>query len=90
MICYGLGNLSFSTGHGGRKHENWIGLVVELALGERSERTFKLRFVRHNDADETVFRHPADETGTLADLTARSAKLATKLMPNGDCVEIAL
>jgi poly-gamma-glutamate capsule biosynthesis protein CapA/YwtB (metallophosphatase superfamily) len=88
-ICYGLGNLSFTTGHGGRKHENWIGLVVELVLGERGERTFKLRFVRHNDADETVFRRPADETDTLADLTARSAKLGTKLIPDGDRVEIA-
>ena len=89
-ICYGLGNLSFTTGHGGRKHESWIGLVIELVLGERSERTFTLRFVRHNDANETVFRLPADENGTLADLTARSAKLGAKLVSDGDCIHIAL
>jgi hypothetical protein len=89
-ICYGVGNLSFTTGHGGRKHEDWIGLVVELALGQGAERAFKLRFVRHNAANETVFCRPADEADTLADLTARSGKLGTKLIADGDRIAIAL
>src|SRR5712671_1252229 len=30
-IFYGLGNLSFHTGHGGRQHGDWIGTVVRAA-----------------------------------------------------------
>lgn len=28
-IFYGLGSLSFHTGHGGRAHGNWIGIMVQ-------------------------------------------------------------
>jgi poly-gamma-glutamate capsule biosynthesis protein CapA/YwtB (metallophosphatase superfamily) len=89
-ICYGLGNLSFGTGHGGRKHENWIGMVVELACERDRITTFDLRFVRHNDANETIYRRLADEADALAELSARSKKLGTTLTPQGDRLRIAL
>lgn len=89
-ICYGLGNLSFNTGHGGRKHADWIGMVVELAFERAEIATFDLRFVRHNDANETIFRRLADEAEALADLTIRSKKLGTTLTPEGDRVRIVL
>ena len=31
-IYYGLGNLCFKTGHLGRRHENWIGIVAEVSF----------------------------------------------------------
>src|SRR5271165_6747595 len=60
-VCYGLGNLSFNTGHGGRKHADWIGMVVEFVFERPGVATFDLRFVRHNDANETIFPRLADE-----------------------------
>jgi poly-gamma-glutamate capsule biosynthesis protein CapA/YwtB (metallophosphatase superfamily) len=89
-ICYGLGNLSFNTGHGGRKHADWIGMVVELAFERPGIATFELRFVRHNDANETIFRRLAEEADALADLSARSKQLGTTLTPMGDRVRIVL
>ncbi|HTT80323.1 MAG TPA: CapA family protein, partial [Stellaceae bacterium] len=34
-IFYGLGSFSFHTGHGGRRHGDWIGIMatVEIAAG---------------------------------------------------------
>ena len=89
-IFYGLGNFSFHTGHGGRKHEDWIGMAVELALERERIAGFDLRFVRHNDDNETIFRRPADEPDTLADLTARSRKLGAVLAAQDDRVRIVL
>jgi poly-gamma-glutamate capsule biosynthesis protein CapA/YwtB (metallophosphatase superfamily) len=89
-ICYGLGNLSFQTGHGGRKHEDWIGMVVELTFEGGRITTFDLRFVRHDDDNETFFCRLADEADTLADLTVRSQKLGAVLTPHGDRLRIAL
>jgi poly-gamma-glutamate capsule biosynthesis protein CapA/YwtB (metallophosphatase superfamily) len=89
-IFYGLGNLSFHTGHGGRKHEDWIGMVVELALERERIAGLDLRFVRHNDDNETILRRPADEPDTLADLTARSRKLGAVLAAQDDRVRIVL
>jgi hypothetical protein len=89
-IFYGLGNLSFDTGHGGRKHENWLGMVVELAFERKGATTFDLRLVRHNDDNETFFCRLADETDAVADLCTRSKKLGTPLTPQGDRLRIAL
>jgi poly-gamma-glutamate capsule biosynthesis protein CapA/YwtB (metallophosphatase superfamily) len=89
-IFYGLGNLSFHTGHGGRKHEDWIGMVVELALERERVVGCDLRFVRHNDDNETIFRRPGDEPDTLADLTARSCKLGAVLAAQDDRVRVTL
>jgi poly-gamma-glutamate capsule biosynthesis protein CapA/YwtB (metallophosphatase superfamily) len=88
-ICYGLGNLSFQTGHGARKHEDWIGMVVELTFEGGRITTFDLRFVRHDDDNETFFCRLADEADTLADLTVRSQKLGAVLTPHGDRLRIA-
>jgi poly-gamma-glutamate synthesis protein (capsule biosynthesis protein) len=87
-ICYGLGNLSFHTGHRGRKHENWIGMLVELVFEQGKIATCNLRFVRHNDANETIFCRLEDETEVLADLTGRSQKLGATLTQEGDRVRV--
>jgi len=46
--------------------------------------------VRHNDANETVFCAPANESKTLARLTDRASRTGTRLEPLGDQVTIRL
>jgi poly-gamma-glutamate capsule biosynthesis protein CapA/YwtB (metallophosphatase superfamily) len=89
-MFYGLGNLSFDTGHGGRKHENWLGMVVELAFERNGVTTVDLRLVRHNDDNETFFCRLADEADAVADLCTRSKKLGTALTVQGDRLRVAL
>ena len=31
-IFYGLGSFSFHTGHGGRKHGDWVGMLARVTL----------------------------------------------------------
>src|SRR5258708_29628080 len=47
-IYYGLGNLCFKTGHLGRRHENWIGMVAEVSFEDGRCGSDNFRFVRHN------------------------------------------
>jgi poly-gamma-glutamate synthesis protein (capsule biosynthesis protein) len=89
-ICYGLGSLSFHTGHRGRKHGKWTGLVLEVEL-ERGVKGMNLRLVRNNDADETVFCRLDEAKDTVSDLTARSKELGAILTPvDGERLRIAM
>src|SRR5262247_4650748 len=46
-VFYGLGNLSFHTGHRGRQHGDWLGMLVRLAVGAKGIDGVSFRFVRH-------------------------------------------
>ena len=83
-IFYGLGSFSFHTGHGGRKHGNWIGMLARVTLDGREVKRASFQFVRHNDANETVLCAMRDEGETLEKLRTRSARLATKIDVDGD------
>jgi poly-gamma-glutamate synthesis protein (capsule biosynthesis protein) len=89
-IFYGLGSFSFHTGHGGRRHGDWIGMMarVEAEKGRVTEATFRL--VRHNDANETITCAPANERATLTRIGQRSAGFGTKLEIAGEAVRIVL
>jgi hypothetical protein len=87
-IFYGLGNLTFSTGHLGRKHAGWIGMMVELSFERGAVTTCEFRFVRSDEKGASLLCRLADEGETLADLTARSKKLGTVLEPDGDRVQV--
>jgi poly-gamma-glutamate capsule biosynthesis protein CapA/YwtB (metallophosphatase superfamily) len=78
-VFYGLGSFSFHTGHGGRKHGDWIGLMAEVRLDGLAVASAGFRFVRHNDRNETVVRDPADEADAVAELCAGSAMFATEI-----------
>jgi hypothetical protein len=80
----------FNTGHLGRKHAGWIGLLVDLTIENGGVIGCQLRFVRSNDNNESFFCRLADEDETLADLTARSGKLGATLKPEGDHVRVTL
>ena len=87
-IFYGMGNLTFNTGHLGRAHAGWVGLLVELAVDGGSAIDCCFRFVRANDNNESYFSPATAEASVLADLIARSAKLAATLKGDGERVRI--
>jgi poly-gamma-glutamate capsule biosynthesis protein CapA/YwtB (metallophosphatase superfamily) len=87
-IFYGLGSFCFHTGHGGRRHGDWIGMMPTVAIGSSGVECVRFRFVRHNERNETVPCALAAETAELADLAARSAGWGTRFAPRGDEVEI--
>jgi poly-gamma-glutamate capsule biosynthesis protein CapA/YwtB (metallophosphatase superfamily) len=83
-IFYGLGSFSFHTGHGGRKHGDWVGMLARVVFEGREARRVSFRFVRHNEANESVLHPPPDETAALADITERSSRLGTRISVDGD------
>lgn len=89
-IFYGLGSFSFHTGHGGRKHGDWVGMMANVALADGAVRSAYVRFVRHNDDNETYISPPASEAETIAELTQASAAFGTTLKASDEGLEIVL
>jgi poly-gamma-glutamate synthesis protein (capsule biosynthesis protein) len=89
-IFYGLGSFSFHTGHGGRRHGNWIGMMARIEAGRDGVREARFRFVRHNNANETVACGLASEGKTFDRLVAESARLGADLTADGDWVRVGL
>ena len=87
-IFYGLGSFSFHTGHGGRRHGDWIGMMVRATVADRAIAGVSFRFVRHNDRNETVPCRLAEEAAELDDIQTRSAPYGTRLIERGDEVVI--
>lgn len=86
-VFYGLGSFSFHTGHAGKKHGDWIGMLACLVLdGPKSAASF--RFVRHNDANETYLCDLAKESHALEEICQRSAGFGTELKCVGDEVRV--
>lgn len=89
-IFYGLGSFSFHTGHGGRRHGDWIGMMAEVEIERGGIAAARFRFVRHNERNETVPCTLAEEGATLDRLTERSTALGARLIPEGHGVRLAL
>ena len=87
-ICYGLGSLSFHTGHGGRRHGDWIGMMVRATISDRAIASVGFQFIRHNDRNQTVTCRLAEEAAELDDIRTRSALYGTRLIERGDEVVI--
>jgi poly-gamma-glutamate capsule biosynthesis protein CapA/YwtB (metallophosphatase superfamily) len=87
-IFYGLSNLTFSTGHLGRKHSGWIGLLVELTFERGKVASCQFRFVRSNDSNESFLCRLPEEAETLTGLAERSGKLGASLKSDGDSVRV--
>jgi poly-gamma-glutamate capsule biosynthesis protein CapA/YwtB (metallophosphatase superfamily) len=89
-IFYGLGSFSFHTGHGGRQHGDWLGMMVRVSWDrERIERA-AFQFVRHDRDNRTVPCKFADEGTAFEEIVQRSADLGAKLAARGDEIEIDL
>src|SRR5262245_29791998 len=89
-IFYGLGNFSFDTGHEGRKHGDWIGMLVHASASGQGIEGVSFRFVRHNGRNETIPCDMAKEADELADVAARSAPFGTKLVTHGNKVRVVV
>jgi poly-gamma-glutamate synthesis protein (capsule biosynthesis protein) len=87
-IFYGLGNLTFNTGHLGRKHAGWVGMLVDLTIDKGAVGDCHLRFVRSNEKNESYFSHATDVAEILSDLTARSSKLGASLVQEADRIRV--
>jgi poly-gamma-glutamate capsule biosynthesis protein CapA/YwtB (metallophosphatase superfamily) len=88
VICYGLGSFSFHTGHGGRRHGDWIGMMLRARIADRAIAAVGFQFVRHNDRNETTTCRLAEEAAELDDTRARSARYGTRLVERGDEVVV--
>lgn len=89
-VFYGMGNFSFHTGHYGRKHGDWVGIMARIDMEDRTIRRVGLSFVRHNERNETLLRTPQDEPEALRDLVDRSAPLKTRIQVEGAEAVVAL
>jgi poly-gamma-glutamate synthesis protein (capsule biosynthesis protein) len=89
-IFYGLGSFSFHTGHGGRRHGDWLGMMVEVSWQRGRIERAAFQFVRHDDRNRTVPRSLTDEGKAFDELAERSAALGTRLVPRGDQAQIDL
>src|SRR5713101_215776 len=89
-IFYGLGNFSFHTGHGGRKHGDWVGTLVRATVSRPGIDGVTFQFVRHNDRNETVPCDMAKEAEELTDIVERSAPFGTKFATEGNQVRVEL
>ncbi len=89
-IYYGLGSFSFHTGHGGRKHGNWVGMLAHVTLDGNAVTEAGFQFVRHNDHNETVLCALVDERETLEGISMRGGSFTPRLTPRNDRVEMAL
>jgi poly-gamma-glutamate capsule biosynthesis protein CapA/YwtB (metallophosphatase superfamily) len=89
-IFYGLGSFSFHTGHGGRRHGDWIGMMVRLSGTARTVQQVGFRFVRHNARNETVPCRLADEAAEFDDIRQRSAGYGTTFIVQGEEAVIPL
>ena len=87
-IYYGLGSFSFHTGHGGRRHGDWIGMMVRATITDRAITATGFQFVRHNERNETVPCRLADEAAELDDIVSRSAPYGHGFTPHGDTVMV--
>jgi poly-gamma-glutamate synthesis protein (capsule biosynthesis protein) len=89
-IFYGLGSFSFHTGHGGRRHGDWVGMMVRAGIDGGRVTRLGLQFVRHNEHNETVPCRLADEHAEFNDITTRSAPYGTRFIEQGDELLIVL
>jgi poly-gamma-glutamate synthesis protein (capsule biosynthesis protein) len=89
-VFYGLGSFSFHTGHGGRAHGDWVGMMVRADVERDGIRAARFQFVRHNTANETVLCALADEQAEFADIVKRSAEYGTRLTAEGNEVNVIL
>ena len=89
-IFYGLGSFSFHTGHGGRRHGDWLGMMVRAIWDRGRIEKATFQFVRHDDRNRTVPRALTDEGAAFDRVARESAALGAKLVARGDEVEIDL
>ena len=88
-IFYGLGNFSFHTGHGGKKHGDWFGLLVRATLDEAAIERVAFSLVRHNERNETYLCDPQQEREAVEQMRRRCERFGTRLQSEGDQIVVS-
>ncbi len=87
-IFYGLGSFSFHTGHGGRAHGNWVGLLARLTFEASALVEVAFSMVRHNERNETYVCDPSQDTEAAEPIMGRCAALGTTLRISGSDMRV--
>jgi poly-gamma-glutamate capsule biosynthesis protein CapA/YwtB (metallophosphatase superfamily) len=83
-IFYGLGSFSFHTGHGGRAHGDWVGMLARLTFDDAALVEVAFSMVRHNDRNETYVSDPSQDKEAVEQIMRRCDKLGTTLAISGN------
>jgi len=89
-VFYGIGSFSFHTGHGGRKHGDWVGMLARVVIDSGKTKEAAFRLVRHNEDNETYVCDPKKESAALAEITRRSDAFGTRFEIAGEEVKVLL
>ena len=82
-IFYGLGSFSFHTGHGGRAHGDWVGMLARLTFEDSALLEVAFSLVRHNERNETYVCDPGQDKEAVEQIVRRCDKLGTPLAVSG-------
>jgi poly-gamma-glutamate synthesis protein (capsule biosynthesis protein) len=82
-IFYGLGSFSFHTGHGGRAHGDWVGMLARLTFEDTTLLEVAFALVRHNERNETYVCDPGQDKDSVEQIVRRCDKLGTTLAVSG-------
>jgi poly-gamma-glutamate synthesis protein (capsule biosynthesis protein) len=83
-ILYGLGSFSFHTGHGGKAHGDWLGLMARVGFARGGIAEVACRFVRHDSSNQTVLCSLDREAAAHEELAVASLKLGARLAARGN------
>jgi poly-gamma-glutamate capsule biosynthesis protein CapA/YwtB (metallophosphatase superfamily) len=89
-IFYGLGSFSFHTGHGGRKHGDWVGMMAHVGFSNGKLDAAAVQFVRHNDDNETFVSPMIAESEIVAKIIEKSAALGARADMRSERLELSL
>lgn len=76
-IFYGLGSFSFHTGHGGRAHGDWFGLLARLTFDDAALAEVACALVRHDARNQTYVCEPGEDKEAVELIMRRCEKLGT-------------
>ena len=82
-IFYGLGSFSYHTGHGGRAHGDWVGLLARVSFDDSALAEVACSLVRHDEHNHTYICDPSLDKDALEPIARRCEKLGTALTMSG-------
>ena len=82
-IFYGLGSFSFHTGHGGRAHGDWVGMLARLRFDDATLAEVTFSLVRHDERNRTYLCDLQLDKEAVEQVVRRCDKLGTTLTASG-------
>jgi poly-gamma-glutamate capsule biosynthesis protein CapA/YwtB (metallophosphatase superfamily) len=83
-IFYGLGSFSFHTGHGGRAHGDWVGMLACLTFDDSALVDVAFSLVRHNERNETYVCDLRQDKEAVEQILRRCDRFSTTLAISGN------